>query len=36
MKLINNDFRVLDTYVKSKKEEAYLVERINQPGQVFF
>lgn len=36
MKLINNDFRVLDTYIKSKKEEAYLVEKVNQPGQVYF
>lgn len=36
MKLINNDYRVLDTYIKSKKEEAYLVEKVNQPGQVYF
>ncbi len=36
MKLINNDYRVLDTYVKSKKEEAYLVEKVNQPGRVYF
>lgn len=36
MKLINNDYRVLDTYIKNKKEEAYLVEKINQPGQVYF
>ena len=36
MKLINNDYRVLDTYVKSKKEEAYLVEKVNQSGRVYF
>lgn len=36
MKLINNDFRIIETYIRKKYDESYLVERLEEPGSQYF
>ena len=36
MKLINDDYRVVETYVRKREEQSYLVECIGDPGNLYF